>query len=525
MTGSGNGGRRLRPTWRHAGAARYRRPGGPWDGPSLDALFSTVDRSRPSGSDVLIDGGLRLGPSRLAHQVAALAGSLRAAGVRRGDTVAWQLPNWQEAVLLFRACWRLGAVAVPLHHLAGEAEVSVLLEQVAPRVVLAAHDLPAAEVPGALAVRGPSDRFTGLLDDGRPVMSSAAHPADLAVALFTSGSTGAPKAALHTQRGLAYKARLMASVHGLTADDTVLMPAPLAHVSGLLNAVLLPGAAGMKAVLMDRWDPEQAVDLVSAEGVTFMIGPPTFFVTMQATRGLSGLGAGGPLRLISCGGAGVTPAFVAAAADAFGCTVKRTYGSTEAPTVTTSHAGDPAERARLTDGRATGEVELRVVDPTTGRAVPPGRPGELLVRGPELFVGYADPARTAEAITRGWFRTGDLGRVDGGWLTIVGRLKDVIIRGGENVDAAEVEQVLESHPAVRQAVAVGEPDARLGERVAAFVVTSAPFDLATCRTLFLDEGVARFKTPERIVVVDDLPVLAAGKPDRAALRARLAGTR
>lgn len=521
MTGSGNGGRRLRPTWRHAGAARYRRPGGPWDGPSLDAMVWAVDRSRPSGSDVLVDGGLRLGPAELAHRVAALAGSLRTAGVRRGDAVAWQLPNWHEAVLLFRACWRLGAVAVPVPHMAGEAEVGALLEQVTPKVVLAAHLLPGAEAPGALAVRGPADRFAGLLDDGRPVTTSAARPADLAVALFTSGSTGAPKAALHTQRALAYKARLMAGVHGLAAADTVLMPAPLAHISGLLNAVLLPGAAGMQTILMDRWDPELAVDLVSAEGVTFMIGPPTFFVTMLATRGVAALEGRGPLRLISSGGAGVTPAFVAAAADAFGCTVKRTYGSTEAPTVTTSHAGDPAERARLTDGRATGEVELRIVDPATGRAVPPRVSGELLLRGPELFVGYADASQTAQVITGGWFRTGDLGMVDEGWLTIVGRLKDVIIRGGENVAAAEVEQVLESHPAVRQAVAVGEPDDRLGERVAAFVVTSAPFDLAACRAWFVDEGVARFKTPERIVVVDHLPVLAAGKPDRAALRARL----
>jgi cyclohexanecarboxylate-CoA ligase len=481
----------------------------------------------PAGAEVLVDDDRRLSVAGLERRVAALAGSLRAAGVGRGDAVAWQLPNWYEAVLLYRACWRLGAVAAPVHHLAGDAEVAALIDQVAPTVVFAAHHLPAADRPGALAVRGSRDRFAGLLEGGgRPVGTSAARPADLAVALFTSGSTGAPKAALHTQRALAYKARLMAGVHGLAAPDAVLMPAPLAHISGLLNAVLLPGATGMKAVLMDRWDPERAVDLVSGEGVTFMIGPPTFFVTMQAAPGLARLQGGGPLRLISCGGAGVTPSFVAAAAEAFECTVKRTYGSTEAPTVTTSHAGDPAEQARLTDGRPTGEVELRVVDPARGRAVAPGCPGELWLRGPELFAGYADPAQTAEAITRGWFRTGDLAVVDDmGWLAIVGRLKDVIVRGGENVAATEVEQVLESHPAVRQAVAVGEPDDRLGERVAAFVVTSSPFDLAACRAWFDDAGVARFKTPERIVVVDALPVLAAGKPDRAALRARLIATR
>jgi cyclohexanecarboxylate-CoA ligase len=201
--------------------------------------------------------------------------------------------------------------------------------------------------------------------------------------------------------------------------------------------------------------------------------------------------------------------------------VKRTYGSTEAPTVTTSTPSDSIERASETDGHATGAVELRVSDPDTGRARPPGDAGELWLRGPELFAGYADVDQTRAAIRRGWFRTGDLATIDAdGWLTIVGRMKDVIIRGGENIAAAEVEGILEAHPAVRQAAVVGEPDARLGERVCAFVVASAPFDLATCRAWFEQRGVAVFKTPERVVQLDELPLLAAGKPDRAALTMR-----
>ncbi|HEV2311237.1 MAG TPA: cyclohexanecarboxylate-CoA ligase, partial [Acidimicrobiia bacterium] len=148
---------------------------------------------------------------------------------------------------------------------------------------------------------------------------------------------------------------------------------------------------------------------------------------------------------------------------------------------------------------------------------------ELWVRGPELFVGYADAAQTAAAIRRGWFRTGDLATVDvDGWLTIVGRIKDIIIRAGENIAAAEVEGVLEAHPDVAQAVAVGYPDPLVGERVCAFVVARAPFDLATCRAWFEHAGVARFKTPERVVHIDELPLLSAGKADRAALRDRAA---
>jgi cyclohexanecarboxylate-CoA ligase len=314
----------------------------------------------------------------------------------------------------------------------------------------------------------------------------------------------------------------MAAAHDLTSADAVLMPAPLAHISGLLNAVLVPGVVPMPAHLMARWDPERALSSITDLGITFMIGPPTFFVTLMGAPGFRADRVES-LRLVSSGGAGVTPAFVAEASERLGARVKRTYGSTEAPTVTTSTATDPLARARETDGRAVGAARLRVSDPATGKARPAGEVGELWLRGPELFAGYAAPAQTAAAITQGWFRTGDLAVVDpDGWLTVVGRIKDIIIRGGENVAAAEVEAVLEAHPDVLQAVAVGYPDARLGERVCAFVVTRADFGLDACRHWFEREGVARYKTPERVVRLAELPVLSAGKPDRAALREQAA---
>jgi cyclohexanecarboxylate-CoA ligase len=466
----------LHPTLNHRRAADYRRAGGPWDGPTIDGL-----PSHPA-DDVL------------APEVATLAGALRARGVRRGDAVTWHLPNSDTARNLYLACWRLGAVAAPTHHLASAADAERALALVSPRIVIADE----RELRALMA------------SHANPVHEPAARPTDVAAVLFTSGSTGAPKAAIHTHRGLSWKARLMTKVHALGADDAVLMPAPLAHISGLLNGVLLPRAAGMRALFMSQWDPEHALQIIQGERITFMIGPPTFFIDLMRASGFSRERVAS-LRLISSGGAGVTAAFIDNAMDAFGCTVKRTYGSTEAPTVTTSHVGDPVDRARSTDGRPTGEVEVR-----TDRVT-----GELLLRGPELFVGYTDVEQTRAAHARGgWFRTGDLGSIQDGWLTVVGRIKDVIIRGGENVSAAEVESVLEAHPAVRQAVAVGRPDDRLGERVVAFVVTAAPFDLAACREWFSARGVTRFKWPEQVVALDALPAMAAGKPDRAALRAR-----
>lgn len=453
----------------------------------IDEALTTAARR----DDLVVDGTLRLSSDAVDQRVAAAADDLQARGVVAGDVVCWQKPNGIEGVILYRACWRIDAVAAPIHHLAGAADVERIIEQVQPRVVIGDP-------------RGDSTA------PGRGIASRMPDAERAGVVLFTSGSSGTPKGVIHTQERLAYKARLMAEVHALTPDDAILMPAPLAHISGLLNGVTVAGVVPMKTVLMAKWDPSEALQLIERERITFMIGPPTFFIGMMSAPDFSPA-AVESLRLISSGGAGVTAAFVDSASDAFGCVVKRTYGSTEAPTVTTSHAGDDPELARTTDGRPTGAVELRT-DPSSG---------ELLVRGPELFTGYLDDAQTAAAFTDdGWFRTGDIGRVDDGWLTITGRLKDIIIRGGENIATTEVEGVLEAHPAVRHAVAVGVPHERLGEQVVAFVQVApgATFDLAECRRWFEAEGVARFKTPERVVVVDDVPVLAAGKPDRDALR-------
>jgi cyclohexanecarboxylate-CoA ligase len=476
--------------------------------PSLDELLTRAGRI--SRGDVLVDpsAGVRMSWPELDDLVGRVAGGLRAAGLRRGEVVAWQAPNWHEAVVLYRACWRIGAVAAPVHHQAGPADVERMLSQVDPKLVLSRDE-----------VRGPGSRFSALAG-GEPYRVSAARAADLAVALFTSGSTGGPKAVLHTQRGLAYKGRVMTRCHGLSTGDSILMPAPLAHVSGLLNAVLIPGLVPMKAALMAQWSPDDALASVASERITFMIGPPTFFVSMMGASSFDTAELDS-LRLVSSGGAGVTPAFVEEASQRLGAHVKRTYGSTEAPTVTTSFVGDLEDRARSTDGRSTGGAELRITSPETLRAVPAGQVGELWLRGPELFVGYVDAKQTRDSVVRGWFRTGDLATVDRqGWLTVVGRMKDVIIRGGENISAAEVEAVLESHPAIRHAAAVGVPDQRLGERVCAFVASDEQFDVADALTWFEKCGIAKFKTPEVVVRVDDLPTLAAGKIDRAALRER-----
>jgi len=520
----------LRPTLVQAGAARYRQVGGAWDRAALDTSFS----ASPGVS--VVDGAERLDPRALETAIAAVAGRLAATGVRRGDVVSWQLPNGAAAFLLYRACWRLGAVAAPLHHRLGSSEVAAALNQVSPSLVLSTPGMPASEWPGAITLAGSSGSSGATTEDllealvPGPIVSatsSPVRPSDIAVALFTSGSTGVPKAALHTHRGLGYKAALMVTVHGLGKGDAVLMPAPLAHVSGLLNGVLIPSSAGIPTVLMADWDPDEGVRRIEEERVSFMGAPPVFFSQMAATSNFRTQRMRS-LRLVSTGGASVSPAFVDATSESFGCRVKRTYGSTEAPTVTTSGPDDRLDRARDTDGRPLGEVELEVHDAETGARLGPGAVGEIWLRGPELFAGYVDRDSTARVLSqRGrWFRSGDLGVLDqDGWLQVVGRLSDIIIRAGENISASEVEAVLEAHPDIRHAVAVAVPDPEVGERVAAFVEATAPFDLDACRTWFAARGVTRFKTPEMVVQLDALPVLAAGKPDRSTMRAMAAKLR
>jgi cyclohexanecarboxylate-CoA ligase len=299
---------KLRATYRAPDARRYRLPGGAWDVPVLDSVM----RQRPPGTgDVLVDGERRFDGQQLENLVAGLAGGLRRMGVHRGDVVTWQMPNWWEALVLYRACWRCGAVAAPLHHQFGAAEVDYMVELLEPTLAFSSPVLPLAGREGTI-VRTEGSRFDELLAASpvHPATSpnqpatSPNHPADLAVVIFTSGSTGRPKAVLHTHRGLAYKAQKMTAVHGLSSADAVLMPAPLAHVSGLLNAVLVPGAAAMRTVLMERWDVERGLNLIEKERISYMIGPPTMFTALMEDKRFAPQKVAS-LRVISSGMMGV----------------------------------------------------------------------------------------------------------------------------------------------------------------------------------------------------------------------------
>jgi cyclohexanecarboxylate-CoA ligase len=365
-----------------------------------------------------------------------------------------------------------------------------------------------------------------LHETSRAAPASPVAPSDVALVIHTSGTTADPKGVLHSHQTLLAEASSLAPVHQLTADDTVLMPSPLTHISGLVHALLVPALLGSHAVLMPRWDATEALRLIAAEQVTYMVGAPTFLRELAQHRSLHPADVRS-LRLFSCGGADVDPTLIAEAAARLGCVAKRVYGSTEFPTITTTGPDDPPARRVDSEGRPVGAAEVRLVGDDDA-PVPVGREGEILARGPECFLGYLDGSQNAESFTTdGWFRTGDLATLDdAGYLRITGRKKDIIIRKGENISARELEDLLAAHPSVAEVAVVGVPDAAAGE-IACAVLRLRPghaaLSLAQLTEHLLARGLSKRKLPERLVIATDFPRTASGKVLKRTLRERLAG--
>jgi cyclohexanecarboxylate-CoA ligase len=506
--------------------ARWRANGTWTDESLLDRLASV-----PGDALAVVDGETRLTISDLRARSARVAGALRAAGVEPGSVVAWQLPNWWEAVVLCWAVWRCGAVASPITPSLGAHEVRFILGATSPSVVAVPQSFRGTDYPGLVRAAGYAGHLIvvrgdgAALPEGNDTGDTTTGVDDPAVVLWTSGTTSDPKGVVHTHQSLRVEADTIAAAHAMQPREALLLPMPVTHVAGLTYGILLPVTSAIAAVLMDTWEPGHALELVERESIAVMISAPVFMRTMidhpkfDATDRTS-------VRLFSLGGAGVAPSMVREGAAAFDCWCKRTYGSTEYPTLTTGRAGDAPERDATTDGRLIGEGELRIVDPQTLVDVAPGCSGELLARGPEMFTGYLDAALDANAFTAdGWFRTGDLAVFDGEYLTIVDRLKDIIIRGGENISAQEVEALLVTHAAVADAACVAMPDPVMGEKVCAYVIPAPDAEptLDDIRTHLLEQGLARFKLPERLEVRTALPRTASGKVQKSPLREELRG--
>jgi acyl-CoA synthetase (AMP-forming)/AMP-acid ligase II len=451
-------------------------------------------------------------------QARRLAAGLQERGVGPGDVVALQLPNWMEAAVAFWASALLGAVTVPIVHFYGRKELGHIIATVQPKVFLSTErfgrmsfqpDLCAGiPIVGLVGHR----TFDALLADEPLVGTVAADPAARALIAFTSGTTKEPKGVVHSHQTLGFETRQLLDNYPPNRGRQ-LTATPIGHFIGMIGAFLIPVLEGAPIDLCDVWDPGKVLDLIERDGLSIGGGPP-YFVTSLMDHPRFDEGHLAKFTTVGLGGSTVPAAVTRRLADQ-GLFVYRSYGSTEHPSITGSGVGAPEDTRLFTDGNVRPGVEIRL-----------GPDGEIFSRGPDLCLGYTDDALTAKCFDEeGWYRTGDIGVLDeDGYLTITDRATDLIIRGGENISALEVEEVLLSMPQIAEAAVVAAPDARLGERVAAVLRVRSGQVMPTLEQVrghFDRSGAARQKWPEELHQVpdgDDYPRTASGKVQKFRIR-------
>ncbi|WP_406478542.1 AMP-binding protein [Streptomyces sp. NBC_01615] len=485
--------------------------------------------------------------AELARRVDRLAVGLLRLGVRRGDVVTLQLPNSWELVALCLAAARIGAVAGPVVPTMRRREVEFMTRLTASPVYIAAaevrgfsYDRMSAEVAGAVptlrhrVLLGGDGRQTGgALDFTRDLYAPEPDPAllasldgleagpdDAAQIMFTSGTTGEPKGVVHSHNTLYAMNKAQADVLGLDGDEITAMGSPTTHQAGFTWNFVMPLLLGATAVQVDRWDAERMLRILQAQRVTFFMGAPTFLSDLidAQRRTPHDLSA---LRSFATGSAPIAPLLVEDADAVLGCRVYALWGMTENGCVTVTRPEQPPLRAAESDGTVVPGMEIRITGRGGGR-VGPGESGRLQVRGSAQCLGYFRRQKVYDASVTadGWFDTGDLARDDGhGGIRIVGRVKDMIVRGAENVPVVEVEGALLRHPAIKDVAVVGYPDERLGERACAFLVTTGPaLGLPELQGHLAGLGMTKTYWPERVEQLAALPRTPSGKIQKFALR-------
>jgi cyclohexanecarboxylate-CoA ligase len=518
------------------------RSSGRWPGTLLGQHLRHAADRHPD-KPALIDARGRLTYGELATAVDEAALGLLDLGVRGGDVVTVQLPNWSEFVVLRLALERMGAIVNPIAPVFREHEVSDMLRLARPVAAVVAREFRGYELgdmygrlqAGVPSLRhvltvgepGEEDGWRRLLDAGRARSSRrdvldwlAPHPDDVSQLIFTSGTTGEPKGVLHTANTLAAAAEGTLSGMGLGPDDVFHMASTFAHQTGFVYGVHLPIHRGATAVYQDVWDGSRFVELVERHGITYTMGATPFVSDTLRAIG-SDVSPLASLRIFISAGAPIPAPVAEEFSHRLDCHLGAGWGMTENGLVTAVFPGDPPEKAWTSDGRPHPGMEVEVRD--GDEALPPGAEGDLVARGAFTFRGYLQGRRFTDPSfdAGGWFHTGDRARLDeDGFIRITGRTKDLIIRGGQNIPVKEVEDVLLGHPAIRGVALVGYPDERLGERACACVVLEedASFDLEDLRTHLRGHGVTQQFWPERVEVVSAFPSTPSGKVQKFRLR-------
>jgi len=471
----------------------------------LASLLATGDAAAPAL--ITTDDGSRVTYGQLGSRVEQLARQLAGAGVERGDRVALALPNGPEIVELLLAIATVGAAAAPLNPAYTRDEFAFYLGDIAPRLLL----LPDGRLPAAreaATAAGVATVAPEALGTERAYEEGA--PDDVVLVLHTSGTTSRPKQVPLLQRNVMASVRTIQAHYALGPGDVSFCVMPLFHVHGLVASIFSALQGGGAAMVSRRFTPNQFWPLARAHGATWVSAGPTLHHMILERD--DGVGPPPSLRFARSCSSALSPDLMQRAEAAYGVPVLEAYGMTEASHQMASNPLPPAPRRPGSVGVATG-TEIAIIN--RSRAfVPPGSEGEVVVRGPSITPGYLDnPAANADSFFDGWFRTGDIGVLEDGYLRLQGRLKEMILRGGENISPLEIEQVLLAHPSVSDAVCFGVADEKYGELVGAAVTLSKDADeqqlIAHCR-----ERLAAFKVPERVHVLDAIPRTPTGKVQR-----------
>jgi cyclohexanecarboxylate-CoA ligase len=485
---------------------------------------------------LVVDGDVEL-TCRGLHTRAAALGAALTARVPAGSVVSFMLPNWHEAAVVYLGATLAGMVVNPILPSLRDHELRFILDDCDSGIMFIPNEFRGHDYSGMLSrvaesldnppeivvVRGAAGRHTAFDDlfTTASVPEPELNPDAVRMIMYTSGTTGRPKGVLHTHNSLHALIRQLGQHWRIDPGDTFLVASPIAHIGGSIYTFEIPLLLGARAVLMETWDADAAVALMTAHRCTHMAGATPFLQHLLAAAERAGTRLP-DLKVFICGGASVPPSLIRSARDYFErAAVTRVYGSTEVPVTTVGALEDP-EAAADTDGRpGIADVWLVARDPG-GMG---GQIGEVCSRGAQMLVGYLHPEDEAGSFDPdGYFKSGDLARWQAGALVVTGRAKDVIIRNGENISPKEVEDVLVGHPGIAEVAVVGLPDERTGERACAVIVPAGDTtpDVAALRDFLTGLGMALFKVPERVELWDALPKNDAGKVLKHRIRATLA---
>ena len=494
-------------------------------GQTLAALYASPAQ-RQCPALISPEDGKVISYAALEQHVLELAGRLASTGVERGDRVALVLPNGPELVQILLAITALGAAAASLNPAYTVDEHSFYLGDLQPRVLV----VPAGEMQAARQAAGSEMAIVevltqqgapGLLVDGRAVVEERPFDAggadDIALLLHTSGTTSRPKQVPLLQRNLLASAHTISAHYALTADDVSFVAMPLFHVHGLVASVLGAFAGGGSAIVPRRFSAQRFWGQARAQGATWFSAGPTLHQMILDKQGSQP--APVTLRFTRSCSSAMSPALMQRLEDVYGVPLLEAYGMTEASHQMASNPLPPDPRHPGSVGVATG-AEIRVVD-SGGAEVTAGTAGEVVIRGPGVTPGYLNnPEANAESFRDGWFRTGDRGVIEDGYLYLQGRIKEMILRGGENISPYEIEDVLLAHPLVKDAVCYALPDELYGEEVAAAVVAGCDADERALRD-HCRQRLAAFKVPKTIRIVEKIPRTPTGKLQRRRVAAML----